>query len=344
MIVAVQGREGKNGCFQVSRVFYPQLAPQKPLQHEHYAQIISSSSKAASPASGTFVAFLSGLHVGSPAASSVVLSLLSDYLCGFLVPASAPDTALSRRIVHCVVAGNSLHRFDKKKMKQFLKEETDVESLARPMQLLDAFFADLAAKLPLTVLPGKDDPANFTLPQQPFHPCLFPESERLATFQCVTNPCRLRLDGALDIVGSAGENIADLSRYSRVDGGEIAQMERCLRLRHMAPTAPDTLSCYSFADSDPFVLTATPHIFFAGNANSFQTALVRGDNGQLCRTLLIPSFATTGTLVMVDVSRPEMPTHAITFAIPGLHKQHQSADPNAMELSQSDSVSESPAA
>ena len=38
-------------------------------------------------------------------------------------------------------------------------------------------------------MPGEHDPANFTLPQQPFHPCMFPHSARFFSFHAVTNPC-----------------------------------------------------------------------------------------------------------------------------------------------------------
>lgn len=34
----------------------------------------------------------------------------------------------------------------------------------------------LAAACPLDVMPGADDPANYTLPQQPLHPCLLPHT------------------------------------------------------------------------------------------------------------------------------------------------------------------------
>ena len=42
-------------------------------------------------------------------------------------------------------------------------------------------------------------------------------------------------------------------------------MERSLQWRHLAPTAPDTLPCYPFCDTDPFVLGECPHVYFVGN-------------------------------------------------------------------------------
>ena len=46
--------------------------------------------------------------------------------------------------------------------------------------------------------------------------------------------------------------------------------------RHIAPTAPDTLHCYPFADNDPFVLAQTPHVFFVGGQPEFKTKMMTG--------------------------------------------------------------------
>ena len=56
----------------------------------------------------------------------------------------------------------------------------------------------------------------------------------------------------------------------------LAMMESLLTWRHLAPTAPDTLTCYPFQDRDPFVLEATPHVFFVGNQPAFKTTTVTG--------------------------------------------------------------------
>ncbi len=47
--------------------------------------------------------------------------------------------------------------------------------------------------------------------------------------------------------------------------GTLKLMEGTLQWRHLAPTAPDTLPCYPFCDTDPFVLDACPHVYFVGN-------------------------------------------------------------------------------
>ena len=42
-------------------------------------------------------------------------------------------------------------------------------------------------------------------------------------------------------------------RYSQCTN-PLELMERCLKWRHLAPTAPDTLTCVPFATEDPFVI------------------------------------------------------------------------------------------
>lgn len=111
-------------------------------------------------------------------------------------------------------------------------------------------------------------------------------------------------------------------------------MQRTLACRHLAPTAPDTLTCYPFTDDDPFILPATPHVYFAGNQPEFATRLVvlqpgcsssgaagsstaaaapaaagsssssgGGGGGEpvVVRLVAVPCFARTGTLVLLNL-------------------------------------------
>ena len=53
----------------------------------------------------------------------------------------------------------------------------------------------LKASVEVDVMPGEHDPANYTLPQQPLHRCMFPLALRYPTMHCVTNPYECSLDG-----------------------------------------------------------------------------------------------------------------------------------------------------
>ncbi len=50
----------------------------------------------------------------------------------------------------------------------------------QPLKDLDLACAELAEALPLDVMPGADDHANVSLPQQPLHKCLFPGARAAA--------------------------------------------------------------------------------------------------------------------------------------------------------------------
>lgn len=73
---------------------------------------------------------------------------------------------------------------------------------------------ELAAALPVDIMPGPDDPANVSLPQQPLHQCLFPGAAPYSSFKRVTNPHSFELDGCL-LLGTAGQNVDDMAKYTR---------------------------------------------------------------------------------------------------------------------------------
>lgn len=58
--------------------------------------------------------------------------------------------------------------------------------------------------------------------------------------------------------------MADALAYTQgISAGD--HMEAFLRSGHLAPTCPDTLRCYSFAQRDPFIIDDSPHVLLAGN-------------------------------------------------------------------------------
>ena len=96
----------------------------------------------------------------------------------------------------------------------------------------------------------------------------------------------------------------------------LGALVESLKFRHLAPTAPDTLSCYPFHESDPFVLKECPHVYFAANQDAFATKLVEGAEGQKVRLICVPSFATTCTAVLLNIATLEC--EPITFAVDGM--------------------------
>ena len=77
--------------------------------------------------------------------------------------------------------------------------------------------------------------------------------------------------------------------------------------QHLAPTAPDTLGCYPFAEQseDPFVVRACPHVYFAANQPRFEHTLMTGPAGQRVRVVMVPDFRVEQTCVLVDLDTLE---------------------------------------
>ncbi|KAA8575199.1 hypothetical protein EYC84_004396 [Monilinia fructicola] len=101
--------------------------------------------------------------------------------------------------------------------------------------------------------------------------------------------------------------------FKYVEGEDrLRMMEAMCRWRCCAPTAPDTLWSYPFQDADPFIIKTCPHIFFAGNQPSFDSASIEGPDGQTVRLISIPSFEETGEMVLLDVETLEAEVVRIT--------------------------------
>ena len=87
------------------------------------------------------------------------------------------------------------------------------------------------------------------------------------------------------------------------DDDALRCLESCLRWGHIAPTAPDTLSCYPYTDVDPFVFTGAqcPHILYSGNQTAFSTKLIQGENNRFTTRLInLPPFHKTSEVVLVN--------------------------------------------
>ena len=121
-----------------------------------------------------------------------------------------------------------------------------------------------------------------------------------------TNPYEAELDGVL-MMGNGGQVVASLLCYMR-DTTPLDALAHCIEWRHTAPTAPDTLACYPFEKRDAFVLAKSPHVMFVGNQSTYESEVRDG-----VRLLRVPSFATTGTAVLLNLATLE--TSPVSFAI-----------------------------
>lgn len=295
VLAAVKGSVHPNGEFDVREVCYGGIPPQPPLP-----EFAAGEDK--------YVALVSGLGLGGDSAANLLqLQLLVDYCSGALGGSS--EQAIAARIVRVVVAGGLLTG------SSALSQPTAYASLRQqtaalgPVKEADVRLTELAASVPIDVMPGAADPANYSLPQQPFNRCLFPGAAGFPTFTRSTNPHAFSLDG-VQFLSTSGQNVDDIVRYSDLDD-RTTVLENLLIWRHLIPTAPDTLASYPYHDCDPFIIEEAPHVLFAGGQPTFGTALVKGDQGQEVRVISVPDFASSGTMVMVNLRTLEV--HPVQF-------------------------------
>ncbi|KAI0408080.1 DNA polymerase alpha/epsilon subunit B-domain-containing protein [Xylaria palmicola] len=331
-IVAVMGTENVNGELEVIDLKFAELPPQ-PEQWALSKQPATNGENkvkknededeemtdAQPKKSGGKIAIVSGLGFsGQDASHAVELDLLLEYLLG-----EALDPAAQRelsQISRLIIAGNSIsleerrsadeepNAENKKQVADQKKYGYDSSAYnALPSQLLDEFLAALLPSVPVTLLPGAQDPANASYPQQPIHPAMFPLSRAYAAapgsaesgwLDTVTNPWEGEVDG-WRVLGTGGQNVDDIFKYVGSDD-RLGMMEAMCRWRCCAPTAPDTLWSYPFQDDDPFVMHTCPHLYFVGCQPAFGTKVIQGEGGQAVRLVTVPSFAATREIVLVD--------------------------------------------
>lgn len=183
----------------------------------------------------------------------------------------------SNQIVRIIVAGNSISTTLMKEIKNTnaltTKTFDNTDDVLESVKVLDNFMFNLSKSVHVDLMSGEYDPSNCMLPQQPMHHSLFPQSATNKTFHGVSNPYKCEIGGR-DILGTAGQNIQDLARFTNISGG-LECMKKTLDWSHLAPTCPDTLSCYPFYDKDPFIIEECPHIYFCGNADKFETEIYK---------------------------------------------------------------------
>jgi DNA polymerase delta subunit 2 len=286
-IVAVLGTENADGNFEVINIQIPDLPPQPERWERDTESTITATGKRKreDPSGGgrKKIAFISGLDITGTSADSVTLSLLADYLLGY---GDAGDHAQGSgatpsRISRLIIAGNSLGASaasaeddladdelpSKKKRESTKRYGYDAAAYnPSPINHLDTLLAEILPSIPVTLMPGEQDPANFSLPQQEIHRAMFPRSKAYCSaarpgqgsssaepgwLDCVTNPWQGDVEG-WRFWGCSGQNVDDVLRYINIDdeAGDPADrdgnarmrlMESMLRWRCAVPTAPDTI-------------------------------------------------------------------------------------------------------
>lgn len=381
VIIAALGTETSSGDFEVIDIKVPDLAPQ-PQRWERGEKSLKQHGKDPIPKEHGKIAFVSGLGITGTSSDTIALELLTEYLLGYTGCSNNGENgplSNASKITRLIIAGNSLGAdmttdagTDNTNKKKAAPKKYGYDASAynaSPITQLDNFLAEILPSIPVTLMPGDKDPANFSLPQQGIHRAMFPQARAYAAppqsgedepgigwFDSVTNPWEGDVEG-WRLWGSSGQNVDDVLRYLNFAGDDIESsqgasdseaririMEAMLRWRCGVPTAPDTIcmfrlrsmfllffyanlssGSYPFQNVDPFVLESCPHLFFAGNQQSFKTAVIENDlplrldggdtemadfagDGSVARVRLlsIPRFKDTGELILVDTETLEV--------------------------------------
>lgn len=321
IVVAIEGVVGATGVLNVSNVHFPSKAPQD-----------TSSADEIVDDDDVKIMLLSGLDCGgSDGETSLKRELLVDFLTGHF------STEEGSNIARVVIAGGGCTKPIKPENispnwssgSNNKISAHDKSNITLPVRELDLFLGELVAGgVPVDFIPGLHDPTNANWPQKPMHPCLLPSSGCFINMLSrSTNPYKAKI-GDKSFLGSDGLNIMDLRRYiaKRVitndadevdDEGNMLEpklefketspleaLESALKYNHIAPTGPDSLPTFPFEETDPFVIEDTPHVFFAGNCDDFETKLVK-DGEVVTRLVCVPSFLKTGKAVILGLKSME---------------------------------------
>ncbi|KAJ2329828.1 DNA polymerase delta small subunit Cdc1 [Coemansia sp. RSA 2611] len=281
VVAAMMGSETADGSFEVVDMCFAGM-PAQP-------------ARAFDDSQDKFVALVSGLGATAEQPVTLEMQLLAEFLAG-----SVGDQRRGAQIVQTVVLGSTMrltapplgHTEDAR-----ANDRAPAQQLVRAV---DAYLADIAATMPLTLLPGSGDPADVSLPQQPLPPSLFAQCHAFSGFRTRTNPAYFEIDGTL-VLGTSGQNVDDLWHYARRGETPCQLAAQTLQWRHVAPTAPDTLWCYPFTEHDPFVVRTAPHVYAVGNQCAFDVGAAEGTDGQLTRLIMVPAFAQTQSIVLLNL-------------------------------------------
>jgi len=279
IVLGLVGTVGVDGVLKVSNVY---TASQVEILEEPQVVPISSKDNEA-----PYVLLVSGLECGSPRASS----LPRDMLVGFIQGQFGRG---ANKISNVIVAGGLV--------------SADPSAITNGSRELDGFAWQLTSTgVPVTVLPGKDDPTTANWPQRPIHKSLMPRSNHHLLSRS-PNPCAVMLNAsdtdAKVVLGTDGTNVLDLA--ARTSCSELDALQKTVEYAHVCPTGPDSVPTMPHVETDPMVLAhdKVPALYFAGNCSTFATRLVQVNNGgktTTCRLVCLPKFLETGTACLVNL-------------------------------------------
>lgn len=268
-VVALKGSATQTGTFTMKDFCFPRMPLPAPLPTPS--------------GQGPFLALMSGLNFGDASDASSSKTLRAKAF-EFLKRSKVEGKAEIQRLLIC---GG------------LLPAHGDGERIKAALREINEELPVVCESVSVEVMPGVGEPSNASLPQLQFHSSLFQFD---SNFHTVGNPCGFKL-GPMDILGHSGQPIQDLLRCARLEALEALEM--CLKARHLAPTAPDTLSTQPFEEKDPFVMDAVPHILFSGgHAKAALKWCDAGEQQRGTQCICVPAFYQHPAMILVNLQDP----------------------------------------
>ena len=248
-----------------------------------------------------YIAFISGLEVDRSDENRQKIQLIVRYLSGLLGSEKERKEIVSR-IARLIVVGNSVAPQEVDQTGGFAIRGSlrgaSMKPRVGPSRTIDHLLSKLGESMEVDIMPGKNDPTNISLPQQPINRCMLADCSKYETINLVTNPYDFSLDG-VHFMGVSGQSVDDIRAYTKnLTTKQI--LERLVQSSHFAPTAPDTLDCFPFSENDPLVFDRCPHVFFSGNQKNFESSVIsEGERKLVCFS--VPSFHEKANLVLLNL-------------------------------------------
>jgi DNA polymerase delta subunit 2 len=341
VVVGLTGTVGIDGVFRVRRIVTAHSVRTVVLPNANLTSLSSSSHSHPNRQ----IMLLSGLACGSSQSSSLSRSMLLAYLHGAFGHAA-------EQVSQVIIAGGSIAAHASTTIRHKNNEPSSSSSMStlQGCYELDGFLAQCTeVGIPVTLIPGKDDPTTAAWPQRPWHSSLLPRSTTSLLTRS-TNPYVGRMEH-VTLIGTDGRNIPGLvpkknnkNNTDETTTTTLDALQNIVKFGHVCPSAPDSVP--AVPSGDPFVLdddttttmttTTTPQkILFAGNASTFASRLVvidakHGNNDEdddmqeedgdhnpkqpppkYCRLIAIPKFEETGQAVLVNIDTLQV--HVLKF-------------------------------
>lgn len=315
-VVAVRGTVGRDGTMQVTHMLPPMAAPTVETMHVHGT--VSSR-----PEHPKYVLILSGLECGNPAVPPTARDVLLSFLQGRLGHPAAPH------VTRLLVAGGLA-------CKPATKEALHTADTWFQAVLTSGIPCDVlpGAQDPTTANWPQRPLHRSLLPRSSTKWALYrtpnPYQAKYEYSNDTTDDSANDDKKAVVVVATDGTNVRAQQKFTCLrkeesgggDGNEDVEkwqrptelqvMEQHLRGRHLCPVGPAHVPTVPHAEQDPMVLansgdgsptddnndTDFPHLYVTGGASAFGTCVT--DTGT--RLVAVPSFGTTGTAVLVELS------------------------------------------